>query len=206
MVKSVKKYKNPSAVSGKSVEEILDLSLDDFNQLTEKTLRQLTTRLVSAGNKRIKRLEKSNIYSPSYEAIKDSGGKFSVKGKSLNELKSEFIRLKNFFGQKTSTVTGAKEVRNTVISNLKKEGVNISEEQYNRVFRVYEELKRHNPEIANKAFKYRTLSEITRNDHPEDIEKMISDMEKKLNTIYEEEMGEINIDEFSSLFNLGSNL
>lgn len=207
----MKKYKNPSnifsSVTGKSVEELLDIDIDNFNMLDEKYLRKVVTRLVSAGNKRLKRLSKSDVYSPAmYSVMYWGDGKFSVKGKNLNQLRAEFVRIRNFFEMETSTVIKAKKVRDTVINNMAKEGVHITKEQYNRVFRAYEELKKRHPEIANKAFKYRTLSEITRNDHPEDVEKMISDMEKKLNNIYEEEMGEINIDEFSSLFNLGSYL
>lgn len=206
----MKKYKNPSnvftSVSGKSVEELLDIDIDNFNMLDEKYLRKAVTRLVSAGNKRLKRLGKSDVYSPAWYSVMYWGkGKFSVKGKNLNQLRAEFIRIRNFFEMETSTIIKAKKVRDAVIASMEKEGVHITKEQYNRVFRAYEELKNRYPEISNRAFKYRVLTEITRLDHP-DISKILSDMEKKLNDIYEEEMEEIYLDEFSNLFNLGSNL
>jgi hypothetical protein len=206
----MKKYKNPSEIftsmSGKSVEELLDIDLENFNMLDEKYLRKAVTRLVSAGNKRLKRLAQSDVYSPAWYSVMYWGkGKFSVKGKNLNQLRAEFIRIRKFFEMETSTVIKAKKVRDTVISSMEKEGVRITKEQYNRVFRAYEELKQRHPEISNVAFKYRALTEITRLDSP-NVDKIVSDMETKLNDIYEEEMEELALDEFSNMFNLGSNL
>ena len=50
-------------VKGLKISDILDIDLDSFNRLNEKELRALTSRLVSAGNKRIRRLQKYEINS-----------------------------------------------------------------------------------------------------------------------------------------------
>ena len=66
--------------------------------LNEKEFRNAVTKIVSVANKRIKRLEKSNLKdSPAYQKWLDEGGvKFSVKGKTHNQLQREVARLKKF--------------------------------------------------------------------------------------------------------------
>ena len=44
-------------VKGLKISDILNIDLETFNKLNEKELRALTSRLVSAGNKRIRRLQ-----------------------------------------------------------------------------------------------------------------------------------------------------
>ena len=56
-------------VKGLKITDILDIDLDTFNNLNEKELRALTSRLVSAGNKRIRRLEKHDINSPAMQSL-----------------------------------------------------------------------------------------------------------------------------------------
>ena len=62
-------------------------------------------------NKRLVRLEKNELTElPAYQSWVAGGSiKFSVKGKSYNELQSEFWRLKNFLDNKTSLVRQANQ-------------------------------------------------------------------------------------------------
>jgi len=77
----------------------------------EKELREEARRLVSMANKRLRRLEEQNlINSPAYRKwVEDGGQKFSVKGKSIEEVKQEIARMNDFLKKQTSTVKGAKE-------------------------------------------------------------------------------------------------
>ncbi len=77
----------------------------------ERKLRAEARRLVSMANKRLRRLEQQNlINSPAYKKwIEDGGQKFSVKGKSMEEVKQEVARMNNFLKNQTSTVRGAKQ-------------------------------------------------------------------------------------------------
>lgn len=70
--------------------------------------RKEASRLASLANKRIKRLEKNDLTnSPAFKAyIENGGGKFSVKGKTFNELQSEVARMNKFINAQTSTVKG----------------------------------------------------------------------------------------------------
>ena len=55
-----------------------------------KEFRREASRLASMANKRVKRLEENGLTdTPAYKAYLETGGKFSVKGKSYNELQKE---------------------------------------------------------------------------------------------------------------------
>ena len=77
----------------------------------ERKLREEARRLVSMANKRLRRLEQQNlINSPAYKKwVEDGKQKFSVKGKSMEEVKQEIARMNDFLEKQTSTVKGAKE-------------------------------------------------------------------------------------------------
>ena len=90
--------------------------------LNEKEYRKEVTKIVSVANKRIKRLEKSKLTdSPAYQKWLNEGGvKFSVKGKTHNQLQREVARLKKFMESETSTVRG---LNNTLKNMAKATGV-----------------------------------------------------------------------------------
>ena len=101
-------------VKGLTITDILDIDLDTFNKLNESQLRAITSRLVSASNKRIRRLEKNDINSP---AIQHLGNEkyFSTrlpqdtsKQQRVNKLRSEFARARSFLTSETSTIKGWK--------------------------------------------------------------------------------------------------
>lgn len=99
-------------VEGKSVEQLLKDGSAHLHQYREDNLRAIVNRLASAGNKRLRRAESSGLTdSPAYQAVQASGGKFSSKGKDLEGLKAEFLRLKSYFTDYTSTQQGWKNVK-----------------------------------------------------------------------------------------------
>lgn len=74
-----------------------------------KRLKKETSRLASMANKRLARLESNNLtMMPAYMAWESNGSiKFSVKGKTYNQLQSEYWRVKKFIDDRTSTVREA---------------------------------------------------------------------------------------------------
>ena len=74
-----------------------------------KKLKAEVSRLASMVNKRLERLERNELTDlPAYQTWYRNGHiRFGVKGKSYQELQSEFWRLKNFIDDKTSTVRSA---------------------------------------------------------------------------------------------------
>lgn len=109
-----------------TIEAILSIKPDVINGMTANELRPLVAKLASAANKRLKRLEASEIgqQSPAYKsAMKRSytttqGGKFGTKGKDKGQLSNEFKALREFFGKKTSSVTGFSSYRKKVYEKL----------------------------------------------------------------------------------------
>lgn len=102
-------------VKGLKISDILDIDLDAFNRLNEKELRAVTSRLVSAGNKRIRRLAEHDINSPAMQGL-GSEKAFSTKlpkntsnQQRVNKLRSEFARARSFLTSETSTIGGYKK-------------------------------------------------------------------------------------------------
>lgn len=108
---------------GKSVKEIFSGISRNISRATEKTLRSAVTRLSSAMNKRIDRAAKEGRDSPALREVRESGGRFSAKGKDKEGLKAEFIRLKNFFSNPTSTQKGWEKVQKQATREAQKRGV-----------------------------------------------------------------------------------
>lgn len=98
-------------VTGKSIRDIMNIAEGDFLSFSEKEQKAITSRLVSAANKRVRRFVKSigEVNLKSYT----SEGKFSVKGKTKKsgELAHEFKRVKEFLSRKTSSVRGYKDFK-----------------------------------------------------------------------------------------------
>ena len=81
--------------------------------------RKEASRLAAMANKRVARLEANNLQdAPAYKGyIESGGGKFSVKGKTHNELQREVARMQKFIVAKTSTVTGVNNYLKGIAAN-----------------------------------------------------------------------------------------
>lgn len=184
-------YKQPSYVSGMSVQDILNMDIETFNKLNKTDLQKVVGRLVSAGNKRLRSFERAGESSPATRHVQKSGGKFSTKGKDLNALRAEYTRAKNFMQSKTGTRKGWKQVKKETIQGLKKQGVNMTESQFDDVWKAYEELKELSPEVANRGMKYAVLKDVA--DMVTDTDKSADEiavaMHDNLSHIYEEQAG-----------------
>ena len=104
----------------KSVEVLLDMELKDLQKMSRADLARNVSKLASAGNKRIVRIEKAGVYSPAVEYVKQHGGKFSVAGKNKQQLLIEYNRVADFLTSKTSTVRGAKKWEKDVARGVSK--------------------------------------------------------------------------------------
>ena len=172
-----------------TVQQILNMDSAEFNKLSKPQLRKAVQTLASAGNKRLKRFESSGVSSGAYQHVQRSGGKFSTKGKNLNALRAEFVRAKTFLSSKGGSITGAKKIQKDTLKALKKQGVELSPEQYNNFWKAYERLKETSPEVANKGLKYTVLgdiAELMEQDitNPEELAEI---MARQLEEAYEEQ-------------------
>lgn len=90
------------------------------NKQRIRTLKAEISKKASMANKRLVRLRKNNMTSnPAYRQWVDykGGVKFSVKGKSYNELQGELARVNNFIDSATSTVRGTNKYLKNLASN-----------------------------------------------------------------------------------------
>lgn len=85
-----------------------------------KRLKAEVSKKASMANKRLVRLENNNLTdTPAYKTWVDykGGVKFSVRGKTYNQLQQELARLNGFINSTTSTVRGANKVLKEMAAN-----------------------------------------------------------------------------------------
>ena len=134
-------------VKGLKITDIMDIDLDAFNRLTESELRHLTSRLVSAGNKRIRRLKAKDINSPALQglgkemAFSTKLPKGTSRQQRVNKLRAEFSRARSFLTSETSTVSGykafAERTKERIASELGMDARTLGEKlDLNRLFDI----------------------------------------------------------------------
>ena len=135
-------------VSGLSIKDIMDIDLQLFNVLSERDLRAITSRLVSASNKRIRSLKERGISSPALRGL-GTQDVFSTKlpedidpRQRVNKLRQEFARARNFLQMKTSTIKGYHNYEKQIREGLESEiGRKLSDDEIAAAFRVLHKLQ-----------------------------------------------------------------
>lgn len=101
-------------VTGLSWQDVIKADPMHIKGISQKSLARATSRLVSAYNKRAKRLEQSGLAmkSPSYRGLVNEGKtRLSVKGKSYNELMSVYADAKRLLTErKTFSIAGTRNL------------------------------------------------------------------------------------------------
>lgn len=149
-------------VTGKSVEDILNMPLHEVNKLTDIELKALTGRLVSAGNKRLRRYEAKTGELPNAGKSGDySNVKFSVAGKDRMQTLEEFKRAKSFMKAQTSSLRGTRAVKKESQRELKDNfNITVSDDDYDLYWKAYSRLKELHPEVDERNYKYIVLAHM----------------------------------------------
>lgn len=151
---------------GKTIKDILSMNITTLQGYSVREQREIVSRLASAANKRLRGLESKDIETPATIKLKMSGGKVSVKGKSEDELLSEFYRARQFLNAKTSTRTGWKNVEKGVEKAIQDiEKINIHKgmkynELIGKAFAYYDTLKEVDPSLVMNRDKYKVAEYI----------------------------------------------
>ena len=159
----------------------------------ERKLRAEARRLVSMANKRLRRLEQQNlINSPAYKKwVEEGGQKFSVKGKSMEEVKQEIARMDDFLKKQTSTVRGAKQYFKNVAKEVgikKFDDFTDLQRKLNTFFETTAKVKEYlyNTKEIGVAIGYQKIWEVV-SDYVEEVgheleltEETVVEMTKKL--------------------------
>lgn len=187
-------------VTGLSIKDIASLGKSTIDQLSKSDLSKVTSRLVSAMNKRIRYLGKNEIgrLSPTYQAYEKRvrkglgrDGFYSVKGKDPQQLKDLYRQLSKSLTSDVTTVKGWKKHRQEVFDKL---GYNFNNDQdrEKKFWELYHKFQEQDPsykqyrkEISDKVLTYIT-NEIG-SDYT-DSEENIQKIKDKVDQLYEEFM------------------
>ena len=168
---SMAKIKNSVRIdlSGLSIDQLVNIGATELKGYDRDNLARIVTKLDSAANKRLVRLEKGGYSTPAIRKTKMSrGDRFSVKGKSLKELRSQYIQVSNFIKSETSTVKGYKKFLKRIKKSFENKGVKIGgssakdvEDFLDKETRIYDWLKERNPLIEESGYKYEAMMRIS---------------------------------------------
>ena len=204
-------------VKGLSINDIMNLYIEDVLYLNKKDLARITGRIQSAANKRIKRLREKGVaeYSPAIIRSLGDKVKFSIKGKTRNEILKEFVSIKRFLNAKTSSLSGFKAYKKRIEANIKQP---IDNERMKEMFKIFRKDREGNIGLfhrINSLMKQKNYgSEQTEKFIAEELKKgkneddIMKNLDKRLHDIYEkleeqeqqyDEEGEFG-DELSDMF------
>lgn len=182
---------------------------DDSLKNKTRALKREISKKASMANKRLKRLESNNLTdTPAYRSWVDykGGAKFSVKGKSYNELQSELARVNNFINAKTSTVRGANTVLKSLANSTGISFKRVSELQAkaNNFFNIASKVGQYldNTSKAGTAIGYQQIwkqindyvktNQIDLGNTLSDVESMVSDLvESSMNNYLDESVDQL---------------
>ena len=83
-------------LKGTSVDKLTNLSATQVKQYDRKNLAKIVTKLASAANKRVQRLEEKGLNTPALRRAY-KGKHFGSKDKNLKQLRSEYKRVAGFY-------------------------------------------------------------------------------------------------------------
>ena len=118
---------------------------DNFTSMKRGELVKQLQPTIDAANKRLKRLQGLETLSPALSSVMESGGKFSLKGKTRNEVIKESSRAIAFINMKTSTVSGAKQFEKGFAAKLSNKSKNITNDQRKLLFDSFRKLQQISP-------------------------------------------------------------
>lgn len=190
-----KKEEQPELViEGLSIENILDLDMEDVAKLSKRNLSRLAGRIQSAANKRIKRLREKGVAEYSPAVIRSLGDrvKFSIKGKTRNEILKEFKAIRRFLQAKTSSLSGFKAYKKRIESKV---GEPLTNERMKEMFKIFRKYREANIGIFHRINKLANQKNYGSDQAEKFISEMLKDgkdegeilqkLDKRLHDVYE---------------------
>lgn len=118
---------------------------DNFTIMKRGELAKELQPTIDAANKRLKRLQGLETLSPALSSVMEGGGKFSLKGKTRNEVLKEASRAIAFINMRTSTVSGAKAFEKNFAAKLSNKSKDITNDQRKTLFDAFRKLQQISP-------------------------------------------------------------
>lgn len=192
-------------VKGLSIKDIMNMDWADVAKLTRKELATVTSRLVSASNKRLRRLEQSDFVgeSPAYRSVKERTGevRFSVKGKKHGQIERTFKEAKHFLSLKTSTISGYNKVLKNVRETIKtKIGRNVSNIDASKLFNALHKAQelglvdKRGSKGSDIAVGF--IVDMLERNPDKSVDDLINEFDDYASNLYEEEFTDYDEDDF----------
>ena len=155
--------------------------------------RKEVSRRAAIANKRIKRLEEKGMTSsPAYQRwLSDGGKKFSVRGKTYNEVQAELARINTYLDSATSSITGAKKVVKQMMDNIgvndknfKKKNFEQIQQETKKFFEIASQIEQYMRTVEDRASSlgYQKIWEAI-NKYTKDVDKNILSSERDVSSI-----------------------
>ena len=157
----------------------------NFETMKRNELAKQLQPTIDAANKRLKRLQEMQTLSPALNSVMESGGKFSIKGKSRNEVLKEASRAIAFINMKTSTVAGAKQFEKGFSAKLSNKAKDITNEQRKLLFDSFRKLQQISP-VGLNIYGSDKLIRMLADEVTDDNYSFESTMKKALNELQSE--------------------
>lgn len=182
---------------GKTTQSLLDIDTGEFLSWDAKQVRQAVSKLASTANKRAARLINEGVPSYAIEEYYTNIGrlegepkyrKFGTRGKSENQLRQEYMRLKQFLNEESSTIKGAEKLEREAISRLNENGVQMSRDDYRKLLKLYIKSLDKDPQAVSRIIKYaftRNVDIVIEHDKGmDDIDKISERLYIELDKVY----------------------
>lgn len=135
----------------KTAKQLLDMTAAEFKQLTVEEAKDAIKVLQKSANQRARRVQAAGIDSPAVKNLKTNP--ISAKSDDIDQLKSEFMKAKNFMESKTSTIPTYNEYderQKEILAEQFGLPKDMSKKQRNRILKKYHELQRRYPSQLQK--------------------------------------------------------
>lgn len=176
---------------GVSTEAIKQTDIETLNSWDRRTIARAVRRLADTANKRIKAFEQKGIESPAFLNVMKSGGKFSTRGKTVNQLRTEFIRARDFLKMKTSTQKGYERVKQDFFDRVEAttaQKISLSDDELNKFWRIFDKTESDiAPFVTGSQQGQKLVFDIFIKNNNMSEEDLIKKIYQKFDVYYEEQ-------------------
>ncbi len=152
-----------------TAQQVFNLSTAQLEEMSRAELARAVSTVASVANKRIKRLYNYGLDTSDVPALKMGShpNRFSVAGKNKDELMNELVSINQFMEDKTSTVSGLKEVVGEIAERLgigDKRTINLIEiKELGRTLANFKQMVEYTPDVQEKIWKYKIVKSVQEN-------------------------------------------
>lgn len=171
-----------------SMKSLLNLTAAQINKMSRKELASVVSSLGKTANQRLTRIEQANVNTPQYQKAMREGGRFRARNKSLNQLRNEYVRVKEFLNSKTSSLRGYRQTKRDFEKRMGGNNKPLTDKQYERFWK-FERKTRAISGGFNYVDRMKIAYQVFTENKYASFDDLLATYEKRLNNAYEEREG-----------------